>query len=147
MPVAHPFFQVGVLVRDIEAARAELSNALGVTWGEVVHRVNGDWQMAICFSLEGPPYIALIHAPDGSPWDASAGSRIDHIGFWAPDIERSAAALEDAGMELEIDGRRMGAVFTYHRGPDSGLRVEMIDRSGRAGFYERFGLPNPEPGS
>jgi hypothetical protein len=138
--VEPPFFQVGVLVQDIDAARDELSRALGIVWSEVVERTNGDWQIRVCFSKEGPPYLELIEGPPGSPWDSSGGSRIDHIGYWTPDIDEHKRRLEQEGLELETDG---SPLFTYQTGRASGLRVELLDASGRDAFYERWGLDDP----
>ena len=33
-----PFFQVGIIVQDIEASMKELTDAQGVQWGEVANR-------------------------------------------------------------------------------------------------------------
>ena len=143
-PVTHPYFQVGVLVEDLEAAREELGEALGLTWSEIVDRENGGWKIRVCFALQGPPYLELIEGPVGSPWEATGGSRIDHIGYWADDLETSKRQLDAAGLTLEVDGAKHGGVFTYQRGTRSGLRVELIDASGRKAFYERWGLDDPE---
>lgn len=142
-PTVPPFFQVGVLVQRIDEAREELARALGIAFGEIHDRDTGEHRIRVCFSLEGPPYLELIEGPPGSPWDASAGSRIDHIGYWAPDINAAKAALDREGLELEVDGTAGGGVFTYHRGRESGLRVELIDAATRAAFYDRWGLAPP----
>ena len=142
--VAHPFFQVGMLVQDIEASRAELAEGLGVTWSSIVERQVGDWKIRVCFVKEGPPYLELIEGPPGSPWDATAGSRIDHIGYWVDDLAAGKRRLADAGLALEVDGSAYGGVFTYHRGRASGLRVELLESSGLPAFYERWGLQPPD---
>jgi catechol 2,3-dioxygenase-like lactoylglutathione lyase family enzyme len=139
----HPYFQVGVLVEDLDAAREELGNALGLEWSDVVERVNGDWKIRVCFARQGPPFLELIEGPPGSPWETTHGSRIDHIGYWVDDIEAGKRRLADAGVAIEHDGTKSGGVFTYHRGSKSGLRVELLDASGRAAFYERWGLELP----
>jgi hypothetical protein len=138
--ISQPFFQVGVLVEDLEAAQQELSESLGLEWSQTVERQNGDWTLRACFSRQGPPYLELIEGPAGSPWEAVHGSRIDHIGYWAEDLEVGKDGFNEAGLAIEHDGTGSGAVFTYHRGRDSGLRVEFLDASGRAAFHERWGL-------
>lgn len=139
-PITQPFFQVGVLVEDLEAAQRELANSLGLEWSETVERRNGEWTLRACFSKQGPPYLELIEGPAGSPWEATHGSRIDHIGYWADDLHSDKQRFAAAGLDLEHDGTATGAMFTYHRGRDSGLRVEFLDASGRAAFHERWGL-------
>jgi hypothetical protein len=138
--ITQPFFQVGVLVENLEAAQQELSDALGITWSQTVERRNGDWTLRACFSQQGPPYIELIEGPAGSPWEPVNGSRIDHIGYWAEDLKATKESFADAGLPIEHDGTGSGAVFTYHRGRNSGLRVEFLDASGRAAFHDRWGL-------
>jgi hypothetical protein len=139
--VTGPFFQVGVLVQDIEAARDELSAALGIVWSEIVERVNGEWKIRVCFSKEGPPYLELIEGPPGSPWDSGGASRIDHIGYWTPDLERHKETLAANGIPVDHDG---APLFTYQHGRASGLRIELIGSSARPAFYERWGLVDPD---
>jgi hypothetical protein len=140
---APPYFQVGILVQDLDAARDELGRALGLTFGETLERTNGPWTIRVCFALQGPPYLELIEGPPGSPWDNGGVSRIDHIGCWTPDIEASKAKLAEEGFSLELDGSQYGGLFSYHRGPASGLRVELLDASGEDAFYERWGIEPP----
>jgi hypothetical protein len=142
-PLEPPFFQVGILVEDIAAARDELSRALGIVWGDTVERVNGDWTIQVCFSKEGPPYLELIEGPAGSPWDSRSGSRIDHVGYWTHGIEENKRRIAAEGFDIETDGAELGTPFTYHRGRASGLRIELIDDSIRDAFYERWGLDRP----
>jgi hypothetical protein len=139
--VTGPFFQVGVLVQDIEAARDELSAALGIIWSEIVERVNGEWTIRVCFSKEGPPYLELIEGPPGSPWDSGGASRIDHVGYWTPDLEHHKETLAANGIPVDHDG---APLFTYQRGRASGLRIELIGSSARPAFYERWGLVDPD---
>ena len=139
-PVSQPFFQVGVLVENLETAQEELSQALGLVWSDTVERQNGEWTLRACFSKQGPPYLELIEGPPGSPWEATHGSRIDHIGYWTDGLKAEMRGFDDAGLVLEHDGTSSGAVFTYHRGRESGLRVEFLDASGRAAFHDRWGL-------
>jgi hypothetical protein len=143
-PVSHPYFQVGVLVEDIDAARAELGAALGLDWTDVITREIGEWSLQVCFAKQGPPYLELIEGPAGSPWEITDGPRIDHIGYWTDDLAETKQRLESAGLPMEFDGPKHGGVFTYHRGPKSGLRVELIDGDTRSLFYERWGFKPPD---
>lgn len=144
-PVEQPFFQVGLLVKDLDAARDELGRAVGLEWGETLVREAGEWSMRTCFSLQGPPYVELIEGPPGSPWDPGELPHIDHIGFWALDIPLAKERLEREGLELEIDGSALGSAvpFSYHRSRAAGVRIELIDDSARAAFYERWQLVDP----
>ncbi|MGK4593698.1 hypothetical protein [Amycolatopsis sp. w19] len=59
------------------------TRTLGVTWSPVRAGTLGDWDYDIVFSTGGPPFFEVIHGPAGSPWDATDGSRFDHIGYWS----------------------------------------------------------------
>jgi hypothetical protein len=62
---------------------------------------------------------------------AASGTRAparepDHVGYFSHDLDADAAALEAAGLPVDIDGRQYGRQFTYHRAADAGLRVELV---------------------
>ena len=131
------FFQVGIAVQDIEAARDELTRALGLEWADVLSRETPFGPAQVCVSKAGPPYLELIQGPGGTPWDASAGPRLDHIGYWTSGVESGKGRLEEAGMPLEADN---SPAWTYHRGPSSGVRIELMDLRVQDEFYKRWGL-------
>jgi len=39
----------------------------------------------------------------GSPWDATAGSRMDHIGYWSSDLNADKRRLVERGAPMEFD--------------------------------------------
>ena len=149
-----PFFQVGVIVEDIEAAMDELTRAQNVKWGKLMNRRLGEWKFKRVFSLDGPPYIELIEGPPGSPWDSSKGSRIDHLQWWTSDMEGDTRRMEAAGVPIDTDGVRDSptiapdgskkpGIFRYFRAPASGMRLELIDSSVRPNHRERWGIDEP----
>jgi hypothetical protein len=95
------FFQIGLRVTDLDVARAELSEALGLEWSEVDEREFDGWPIRVCFSRQGPPFLELIEGPTGSPWDPADGLGLDHLGYWTPDLTRENERLGNAGLELE----------------------------------------------
>lgn len=71
-------YHIGFAVADIDAARRELTDALGVAWSPVAQGRLGDWNYRIVFSVEGPPFLELIEGPreaHGTP----AGARTSTI--------------------------------------------------------------------
>jgi hypothetical protein len=149
-----PFFQVGVIVEDIEAAMEELARAQGVRWGTVAERQYKQWKFKRVFSMEGPPFIELIEGPPGSPWDSSKGSRIDHLQWWTKDMEADSRRMQAAGAVLDTDGVKESplvapdgsekpGIFRYFRAPRSGMRLELIDESVRADHRKRWGIEKP----
>ena len=141
-PITQPYFHVGVLVNDLEAAQEELAVALGLDWGEPVERELGGWSLRVVYAKQGPPYLELIEGPAGSPWEAVDGPRLDHLGYWTDglEVDSERERLARAGLPLEYDGTQAGGIFAYHRGRRSGVRVELLANSGRAAFHERWGL-------
>lgn len=89
---------------------------------------------AIVFSVQGPPFFEVIHGPPGSPWDATAGSRFDHLGYWSGDLDADKQRLAERGAAVEFDGWS----FAYHRLDHVGLRVELVDTAVQPGFVETY---------
>jgi hypothetical protein len=117
------FWQVGIVVEDIEQAMDEFTRALGAEWTEVQDRMSG----RVTFSRQGPPYLELIEGKPGGLWDASAGSRIDHLGFWAQDLDEERRRLEQEGAPVIFNGQSMEAPFNYHLLSATNVRLEAID--------------------
>ena len=132
--VARPprsFWQVGVLVQDLEAAMDELSRALGLTWSDVKRFGSEQARQRVVMSREGPPYFELVEGPPNSPWDSSAGSRLDHLAYWVDDIQEERERLEREGAPVVMDGQARGKLVNYHALPAAGFRVEVFDESRR----------------
>lgn len=133
-----PYYHLGFVVADIEAAARELTEALGVAWGEIRDRRLGEWDYRIVFSVDGPPFLELLEGPPGSPWDASAGSRLDHLGYWAADLDADQQALAERGAPLDFDGTALGRPFTYHRLDAVGVRAELVDGAAQPAWLEEW---------
>jgi catechol 2,3-dioxygenase-like lactoylglutathione lyase family enzyme len=138
------FFQVAIVVSDLDAAKDDLTRSVGLTWGETRESELGPWQYRLAFSLEGPPHIELIEAPEGSFWnpDPTGAMRIDHLQWWSSDIEADTARLEADGATIDVDGLAFDPPhpFRYFRLPN-GLRIELIydpDGSGRENYRTRW---------
>ena len=138
--IRSPFYQVGIIVGELEPAMQELSRALGVTWGEIK---TGDYKpepIRFVFSVQGPPHIELIEGGEQGPWSSAGGPRLDHIGFWSADLPADKRKLADRGLPIELDGEALGnPIFTYHRAAACGIRVELVSEVRREPFYEDLG--------
>jgi Glyoxalase/Bleomycin resistance protein/Dioxygenase superfamily len=139
-----PYFHVGVVVPNLERAMEELGTVLGATWTEIAERPLGEWTVRVAFATDGPPFIELVEGPPGSPWEAAGGARLHHLAWWIDDLARERERLASSGFAPEFDGRSIGALFDYYAAPESGLRIELVDGSIRKGFYERWGLDDPD---
>ena len=139
-----PFFQIALIVPQLEAAMTELNEVLGLTFREPLNREIGPWRLRVTFSRQGPPFFELTEGQPGSPWDPTGAPRIDHLGWWSSDLTEDATSLAEAGAQIEVDGRAHGKLFTYHRAPITGLRLELIGIPPRE-FYETWELPGDPP--
>lgn len=127
--------QVGILVTDLEAAMSALSKAVGVDWTGPLERRIGPWHLRVALSTDGR--LELVAGEPGSPWDSSAGSRIDHLAYFVEDLARHRQRLIDAGFPVAIDGREFGGQWSYHSTAQTGMRIELVDASQRKGYFER----------
>ena len=128
-------FHHGIVVPDLGAARAELTESLGLEWmpdvriqlqvslhGQVVER----W-VDVSYSIGGLPYVELIKASQ-PPWGPDAIG-LHHIGCWSDDIAADRGRMERAGgvteaWRVDAAGELFG--FVYVRLP-SGVRIELVD--------------------
>jgi catechol 2,3-dioxygenase-like lactoylglutathione lyase family enzyme len=137
-----PHFHVGIVVRDLAAAQAQLHERLGVTWGPVLHLDANDLRdgdgrdlvrpTTICYSVEAP-HLELIEEVPGSVWVCNEHSNLHHIGFWTDDLPGDSARLARAGCPLQLAGRSGDVAphtFAYH-GDDAGIRIEVVDAAAR----------------
>jgi catechol 2,3-dioxygenase-like lactoylglutathione lyase family enzyme len=139
MPPLPPHFHVGIVVRDLAAARARLTDLLGVTWGPVLHLVaaayrDGDGTdlelpTTICYST-GTPALELIEEVPGTIWSCNDDSNLHHLGMWSDDLAGDSDALTGAGCPLRLCGRAGSDApvqFAYHRDDVLGIRLELLD--------------------
>lgn len=131
-------FHQGVRVPSLEAAMAELSAGLGVTWAEPQDRQQPIWtpergfetvRLKFTYSCEGPQHIELLEGQAGSFWDAAAGSGIHHVGVWTNDVAGETEALMAEGWTLVGSGAppdKGYGIMTYLQ-PPGGLIVELVN--------------------
>jgi hypothetical protein len=132
---ATELYHAGIVVDDLDAARAQLAGAGGYVW---TAPVESDVQvqfpdgervvtLRVCFSTASP-HLELIQSVPGSVWEPPS-SGVHHLGYWSDDVAADCADLEGQGYDVEawsdIDGLRM---FAYCRAP-LGPRIELVHRS------------------
>jgi catechol 2,3-dioxygenase-like lactoylglutathione lyase family enzyme len=130
-------FHVGIIVDDLDASIAQLSELFGYEWGmlvdveQPVQLPAGDVTIPFRFrySLQSPR-LEVIQAQPGTLWTPAVGSGIHHVGYWSDDIGADSAALEAAGYPLEAAGGdgQGNRTWAYHHGA-SGPRIELITRA------------------
>lgn len=140
------FYHLCFVVADLDQAMRDMSRVLGVDWSVPGDGRLGEWKYRIVFSVQGPPFFEMIQGSPGSPWDASGGSRFDHLGYWTADIAADKDRLAERGAPVEFDSCLYGRAFSYHRLVSIGARVEIVDASVQAAFLETWspgGRPMP----
>ena len=155
MPALPAHYHVGIVVADLSAARSQLSELLGVTWGPTLRLSATDYRDAagrdvalpttMCYSV-GSPCLELIEEVPGSVWVRNPHSNLHHIGFWSDDLRGDSADLSGAGCPLQLCGRSGADApvsFSYHGFDDLGVRVELVDGAMREAMAFLF-EPGPD---
>jgi catechol 2,3-dioxygenase-like lactoylglutathione lyase family enzyme len=139
MAFAWEIAHVCYVVNDLESAVERYSALYGTRWTEIVH-VDDEWVAPLSaagvervrgrgiWAIDTSPPIELFEGPEGSPWYVPPDrERLDHVAYWAEDLDRQSQLLREAGYRLEYtmpseDGRMRG--FGYHVN-DGGARIEL----------------------
>lgn len=91
-----PFFHVGVLVHDIDAAAKDFSRVLGLEFEPVrTAPVATGETMRYCYALNGAPYLELVQSTGTGIWAPEQGEGLHHIAFSVPDVGGVCAAFDD----------------------------------------------------
>jgi Glyoxalase/Bleomycin resistance protein/Dioxygenase superfamily len=134
-----PHYHVGIIVAEINAARARLSESLSLTWGPVMHLDTVEYRDAqatdlvlpttMCYSV-GDPCLELIEEVPDTVWVRNEHSNLHHVGFWTDDLVTDSRSLTVVGCPMQLCGRAgtsAPASFAYHRDADLGIRIELVD--------------------
>jgi catechol 2,3-dioxygenase-like lactoylglutathione lyase family enzyme len=156
VPELPAHYHVGIVVADLPAARAHLTELLGVTWGPVLHldeveyrdEVGADVVLptTICYST-GDPCLELIQEVPGTIWVRNEHSNLHHVGFWSDRLADDSDGLVAGGCPLQLCGRDAATApvsFAYHRDEALGVRFELVEASIREGMAFLF---EPDPGT
>jgi catechol 2,3-dioxygenase-like lactoylglutathione lyase family enzyme len=130
-------FHTGIVVPDLEAGAAALTEAAGYRWTKVqtaempLRFPDGDRVLRIryAYSLDDPT-LELVEELPGTPFASAGGRSIHHLGYFSDDVPGTVAALVAEGWELEVHAVVNGelAIFAFLVDP-TGMRVELIDRA------------------
>ncbi len=152
MAARSPYYHVGIIVPDVAAARVQLTEQLGVTWGAIVHLDESEYRddsgtdlllpITFCYSVD-EPRLELIEERPGTVWTRNEHSNLHHLGFWSDDVAADSADLDRLGCPLQFcgrSGRDAPATFAYHRN-ELGIRIEVVDAAMREAMSFLF-LPD-----
>jgi glyoxalase/bleomycin resistance protein/dioxygenase superfamily protein len=131
-----PFFHVGILVRDLETARADFIVKLGVGF-EPVHsqQIATGETTRFCYSLQGPPYLELVEMTGTGSWSPEQPEGLHHIGVSDPSMPARCTAFGNR-VDLIAPGDDDGIPRVVLTRPEAlhGVRVEYFDAAIAAQF-------------
>jgi catechol 2,3-dioxygenase-like lactoylglutathione lyase family enzyme len=129
-------FHVGIRVRDIHAAMADLSAGHGVTWCDLQHRQQQVWTEAtglvetelwFTYSQQGPIHLELLQGQPGTIWDTSVPG-LHHTGVWVDSVAETTKDLMAKGwtfIAAQAGPDQGYGTYSYLQSP-SGLVVEPV---------------------
>jgi hypothetical protein len=130
-------YHFAIVVPEIERGMEEIAKQFNVTFPPPLpvhvtgiaqgHQV--ELATRFVYSREGPPFIEVVQAIQGTVLDAPGGaSRVHHFGIFVDDVETEVARLQKAGFDLEFqaiatDGGRATMAFINS---SLGIRQELV---------------------
>lgn len=130
-----PFFHVGILVKDLEAAAADFTALLGVEFEPArSQQVATGETTRLCYTLPGPPYLELMEMTGDGIWSPALGEGLHHIGVSDPSVPGRCAAFS-GDVEL-VTAAEDGSPLVVVTRPEAlhGVRLEYFDAKVAAGF-------------
>ncbi len=131
-------YHTGIVVPDLDAAKARLSALAGYRWIKPLtytlpfRTASGVSELTstIVYSVQAP-HVELVQEVPGSPWTAAPGRSVHHLGYFTDNLAESAKMLERNGFAFEMTAEVPGselAMFAYYV-DDFGTRIEIVDRA------------------
>src|SRR4051812_34379110 len=125
-------YHVGLVVPDLHATAAAYTDMFGLSWATprrstlpvIVDGVRREPELLISYSLDGPPYFELMQELSGGVWAADA-LRLDHIGFWTPNLDEAVAELEQRGLTSRVREVPERNRFSFHSS-GGGTWIELV---------------------
>jgi catechol 2,3-dioxygenase-like lactoylglutathione lyase family enzyme len=138
--VNEPYFHVGILIRDVESARADFTAKLGLEFEPTRSQQLATGETTrFCYSLQGPPYLELVEMTGAGSWSAELPEGFHHIGLSDPSVPDRCRAF-GSGVELIAPGPD-GSPLVALTPPGAlhGVRVEYFDEKIAAQFLGYLG--------
>jgi len=146
-----PLTHIGIIVHDLEAAKARFSEVLGITFRENYHGKDAQFHghgrtdsldVEMAFSNEGPVFIELVQSQDNdSVYGSHLPEGVHHVAMFVPDTVSRLAELEAAGIPTEYTISRPEPGAVPHAAyldatAVHGCRIELLNR-----LPHMFGYP------
>jgi hypothetical protein len=148
---AADLYHTGIVVPDLEASMARMSEVAGYRWTEIqsaelpIRLADGETVLRLryVYSLDAP-HLELVQEIPGTPWTAAPHVAAHHLGYFCDDVPTTSKRLVESGFAFEacavVDGTP--SIFAYHLDP-SGVRIEIVDRERIPDFAEYLRARTP----
>lgn len=121
-----PYYHVGLVVANFNAAISGLSRILALHWGTPQTLSIPEGELRYTMSREGPPHLEVLRGPQETIWATDGGPSLHHLGFWSADFEADCQHLESLGLEMVFDGAAVGRKVAYYH-THYGFCIELVD--------------------
>jgi catechol 2,3-dioxygenase-like lactoylglutathione lyase family enzyme len=139
-------YHTGIVVEDFEAAKAEYTELMGVTFG-----FQGEVEMPVWFpdgpktvtfrfayTDQGPHRLELVGEIPGTLWEVPGPGRVHHAGYWCDDVKATSRELSGRGLPLlakvgVASGDEDASIVFFQA--KSGLYIELISSEMKAAMF------------
>jgi hypothetical protein len=153
-PLGRVPYHVGFAAPDLERAMTQLTDLLGVTWGEINHALDIDFvgpdgpvqvSARVVHSMGPPIRVEVIEGSAGSVWATDGVVALHHFAYWSRAVHDDVRALQAAGWTLElaaVDTQGDPSYFAYMT-KEGHPRVELVSVERHAFHSELVGATVP----
>ena len=142
-------YHLGIATCDLERARSQLGDLLGVTWSPT-RTVEGELPTVGAHagptrrmhSLGGPMRVELIEGTAESVWATTRIAELHHYAYWSADVASDVQGLVALGWQVEmstVDREGRPTLFAYLVKPGH-IRIELLADSQRTAYEDVVGV-------
>jgi hypothetical protein len=139
-------YHTGIVVKDVDAAMAEYSDIMGVSFG-----LQGEQEMPVwmpsgartmnfrfAYTAEGPHRLELVRETPGTLWTMPGVGHAHHLGYWCDDVPAATAELVQRGVPIAAkvgvsDPDEDAAIVLFQA--KSGIYLELISSEMRSVMF------------
>jgi lactoylglutathione lyase len=149
-------YHTGIAVHDLERAKREFEDSLGIVWAPVhlydpLRLWTPDGWIAVTiratYSRQGPHHLELIEGEKGSLYDPDMLADPKHIGVWVDEVAREIERLQGLGWSViaSKNARERGyGNMAYMRPPRPGWPVvELVSTELKPMLEAWYAEPDP----
>ena len=138
-----PFYHVGIVVEDLDAAIPHFAEAFQITFNAPsvmpcqIQNPDGssyDSEMRVTYSKDGPPYIELMQGHESGFASLQQGEGLHHIGLWVPPETTLDNADRFRLLHTDVVVVAGGPLIHTDHTTLHGIRLELVNEASRPGI-------------